>query len=82
MQGDIENSEIIVKAHDLKLKIQKAVIQDMDILKNTPDIGYSSWLTASRIVDDIICEKRNRKEQKDQRVHRKKNFIDFILPKI
>lgn len=70
------NSEIIVKEHELKLKIQQIIMQDIDLLKSTPDLGYTSWLTAEHIVNDIICEKRNKK------VHRKKNFVDFFLPKL
>ena len=68
----MENSEIIIKQHDLKLKIQKAIMEDIEILKGTPDIGYTSWLTSERIVNEILTEKT---------IHRKKNFIDLILPK-
>lgn len=78
----MENEEIIVKAEDLKLRIQAVIMQDIDLLKDTDDLGYTSWLSASRVVNDIICEKKNRKNQKFQKIHRKKNLIDFILPKL
>lgn len=72
----IDNEELIIKQHELKLKIQKAIIEDQQIYKTTPDIGYTSWLTAERIVNDLVVEKESKK------AHRKKNFIDFFLPKL
>ena len=72
----LDNQEIVVKQHDLKLLIQKFIMEDHELLKNTPDIGYTSWLTAERIVNNLVSQKIS------QRMHRKKNFIDFILPKL
>ncbi|MBP5470979.1 MAG: hypothetical protein J6Z11_17250 [Candidatus Riflebacteria bacterium] len=74
-----ENEEIILKTHDLKLRIQAAIIQDHKALKETDDVGYTSWIIANHIVDGII---RDKEELKAKRIHRKKNFIDFFLPKL
>ena len=45
--------EIIIKDNDLKLQIQQAIMDAHTDLKNTQDIGYTSWVVAEKVVDNI-----------------------------
>lgn len=72
----IDSEELIIQKHDLKLKIQKQIMDQIENIKNTNDLGYTSWQVAEAVVESI------RKDKEDQKIHRKKNFIDIILPKL
>lgn len=45
--------EIVIKDNDLKLQIQKAIMDAYKDLKDTQDIGYTSWVVAEKVVDNI-----------------------------
>lgn len=47
----ISNEEIIFKEHDLKLAIQKEIIDQHSTILSTGDIGYTSWQIATQIVE-------------------------------
>lgn len=72
----IDSGELIIQKHDLKLKIQKQIMDQIENIKNTKDLGYTSWQVAEAVVESI------RKDKEEQKIHRKKNFIDIILPKL
>lgn len=58
-------SEIIVKDKDLKLQIQEAIMEAHNDLKNTQDIGYTSWVIAEKVVDKIEKNREKRKNNLD-----------------
>ena len=47
----VSNEEIIFKEHDLKLAIQKEIIDQFDTILSTNDIGYTSWQIATQVVE-------------------------------
>jgi hypothetical protein len=57
----IKNEEIIFKEHDLKLAIQKEIMDKHQEIINTNDIGYLSWQIATQIVDS---KKKSKKVNK------------------
>jgi hypothetical protein len=57
----IKNEEVIFKEHDLKLAIQKEIMDKHQEIINTNDIGYLSWQIATQIVDS---KKKSKKVNK------------------
>lgn len=57
----IDNGEIIVKKHDLKLKIQKAIVKNKSLIKDTYDIGRTTWDIAEEVLKEIMLEKQTSK---------------------
>lgn len=57
----IKNEEVIFKEHDLKLAIQKEIMDKCQEIINTNDIGYLSWQIATQIVDS---KKKSKKVNK------------------
>lgn len=57
----IDNSEIVVKKHDLKLKIQKAIVKNRGLVKDTHDIGKTTWDIAEEVLKEIMLEKQSSK---------------------
>lgn len=66
----IDNSELIVKKHDLKLKIQKHIMENKNEIANSQDIGYTSWVIANAVLDEIKEEKSH-----PQKINKLLNFF-------
>lgn len=60
--------EIVANAHELKLRIQKEIIDRYQDIKTTQDIGYISWQIACAILKDY----------EEGTVPRKDNFLDYL----
>ena len=60
--------EIVAKTHELKLRIQKEIIDRHQEIKDTTDIGYTSWLIACAILKDY----------EEGKIHRRNKLLDFI----
>lgn len=71
----ISNEEIIFKEHDLKLAIQKAIIENQSEILLTGDIGYTSWQIATQVVEK---QKELKKEKKYKKVNK---FFKILLDK-
>lgn len=70
----ISNEEIIFKEHDLKLAIQKEIMDQFGIILSTNDIGYTSWQIATQVVEK---QKKISKERKSKKINRFfKIFLD------
>lgn len=70
----ISNEEIIFKEHDLKLAIQKAIIENQSEILLTGDIGYTSWQIATQVVEK---QKELKKKKKYKKVNKFfKIFLD------
>lgn len=57
--------EIVIDEKDLKLQIQKVIMDNYNDLKNTQDVGYTSWIMAEKVVDKIEKSKEKRKNNLD-----------------
>lgn len=57
--------EIVINEKDLKLQIQKVIMDNYNDLKNTQDVGYTSWVLAEKVVDKIEKNKEKRKNNLD-----------------
>jgi len=57
--------EIVIDEKDLKLQIQKVIMDNYNDLKNTQDVGYTSWIVAEKVVDKIEKSKEKRKNNLD-----------------
>ena len=51
------DNEIIIGKEDLKLRIQKGIMDHLADIRNTADIGFTSWEIADLIVEKIITDK-------------------------
>lgn len=71
----IDDSEMIVRKHQLKLQIQKAIIENLDLIRCTYDIGRTSWETAEKVVTEF----EKRKEEKQSRRSSINNFIKKVV---
>lgn len=71
----ISNEEIIFKEHDLKLAIQKAIIENQSEILLTGDIGYTSWQIATQVVEK---QKELKKENNCKKVNK---FFKILLDK-
>lgn len=60
--------EIVANAHDLKLRIQKEIINNWELLRCTYDIGRTSW--------DIACAVL--KDYEKGAVPRQNKFLDYL----
>lgn len=60
--------EIVAKVHDLKLRIQKEIMDRHQEIKDTTDIGHTSWLIACAILKDY----------EEGKMHKRNKFLDFI----
>lgn len=60
--------EIVAKADELKLRIQKEIMDRHQEIKDTTDIGYTSWLIACAILKDY----------EEGKIHRRDKLLDFI----
>lgn len=70
----ISNEEIIFKEHDLKLAIQKAIIENQSDILLTGDIGYTSWQIATQVVEK---QKKISRERKNKKINKFfKIFLD------
>ncbi len=70
----ISNEEVIFKEHDLKLAIQKAIIENQSEILLTGDIGYTSWQIATQVVEE---QKKISKERKSKKINKFfKIFLD------
>ena len=56
------DDEIVVKRHDLLLAIQGGIMTSITNLRQTDNIGYTSWIVANAIVDSLLNQKRERKK--------------------
>lgn len=56
------DDEIVVKRHDLLLAIQRGIMTSITNLRQTDNIGYTSWIVANAIVDSLLNQKRERKK--------------------
>lgn len=54
----IDNSELIIKKHQLKLEIQKVIVEELASLKSTNDIGKVSWEIAEKVIENIMRTKQ------------------------
>lgn len=70
----ISNEEIIFKEHDLKLAIQKEIIDQHKEILSTGDIGYTSWQIATQVVEKQKKLSRERKSKKINKLF--KIFLD------
>lgn len=60
------------EAHELKLCIQRIIMERHQEIKDTTDIGFTSWAIANQIVESY-----------PQFVSKKpKNFLDFLKAKL
>ena len=70
------DDEIVVKRHDLLLAIQGGIITSITNLRQTDNIGYTSWIVANAVVDSLLKQKRERKENK-----KVNKILNFLLDK-
>ena len=76
----INNEEFIFKEHDLKLAIQKAIIENQSDILLTGDIGYTSWQIATQVVEN---QKKTKQERKFKKVNKLfKIFLDNTEAKL
>ena len=64
----ISNEEIIFKEHDLKLAIQKEIMDNYSNILSTKDIGYTSWQIATQVVENQKKIKKNHKNKKFNKI--------------
>ena len=64
--------EIVAKSHELKLRIQKEIMDRHQEIKDTTDIGYTSWLIACAILKDY----------EERKIHKRNKLLDFIVSNI
>lgn len=64
--------EIIIKKNDLLLAIQRGIMYAEEDLNETKDIGYTSWIVANLIVNELLKEKLKKKQGK---VNKLLNFL-------
>lgn len=72
----ISNEEIIFKEHDLKLAIQKEIMDNYSNVLSTRDIGYTSWQIATQVVEK---QKEDKQKTKQKTKGKKFNKILKIL---
>ena len=64
----ISNEEIIFKEHDLKLAIQKEIMDNYSSILSTRDIGYTSWQIATQVVENQKKFKKSHKNKKFNKI--------------
>lgn len=67
--------EIIIKKNDLLLAIQRGNMYAEEDLNETKDIGYTSWIVANLIVNELLKEKLKKKQGKVNKL------LNFLLDK-
>lgn len=67
--------EIIIKKNDLLLAIQRGIMYAEEDLNETKDIGYTSWIVANLIVNELLKEKLKKKQGKVNKL------LNFLLDK-
>lgn len=67
--------EIILKKKDLLLAIQRGIMYAEEDLNETKDIGYTSWIVANLIVNELLKEKLKKKQGKVNKL------LNFLLDK-
>jgi hypothetical protein len=67
--------EIIIKKNDLLLAIQRGIMYAEEDLSETKDIGYTSWIVANLIVNELLKEKLKKKQGKVNKL------LNFLLDK-
>lgn len=67
--------EIIIKKNDLLLAIQRGIMYAEEDLSETKDIGYTSWIVANLIVNELLKEKLKKKQGKVNKL------LSFLLDK-
>lgn len=70
-----DNEEIILKKKDLLLAIQRGIMYAEEDLNETKDIGYTSWIVANLIVNELLKEKLKKKQGKVNKL------LNFLLDK-
>lgn len=70
-----DNEEIILKKKDLLLAIQRGIMYAEEDLSETKDIGYTSWIVANLIVNELLKEKLKKKQGKVNKL------LNFLLDK-
>lgn len=60
--------EIIIKKNDLLLAIQRGIMYAEEDLNETKDIGYTSWIVANLIVNELLKEKLKKKQGKVNKI--------------
>lgn len=60
----VSNEEIIFKEHDLKLAIQKEIMDRFGEILSTGDIGCTSWQIATQVVENQKKVSRERRTKK------------------
>ena len=68
------DQEIVINDHELKLRIQSEIMHRLEDIKNTQDIGYTSWEVATDVVERIKTDKNYR--------HKSKKFLDIFEAKL
>lgn len=64
--------EIVANAHELKLRIQKEIMERQQYLKDTDDIGFASWVVACAVLKDY----------EENNLHPKNKFLDYLKTKL
>lgn len=64
--------EIVANANDLKLRIQKEIMDKHQELKDTQDIGYTSWQIACAILKDY----------EEGTIPRQNKFLDYLKSRL
>lgn len=73
----IDDSELVVQKHQLKLQIQKTIVENLNNVKNTQDIGRTTWEIAEKIVGEIMKRKQDSKQTSQVINKFLKKVVDF-----